>query len=275
MPTTEWKWKSRDGLEMAAGGWAVEKPRAVVCLVHGHGERIQRYEHVGAAFAQAGYSLLAYDLRGHGLSGGPRGHTPSYQALLDDIDDFVVDAREQYPAQPLFLYGHSMGGNQAINYDLRWPQGVRGVIATSPWLKLAFDPTPVQLTLAKLMERIAPAFSQPSGLDLAALARDPQVARAYAADPLVHDRVSARLYTAMYTNGLWALEHAAELQAPMLLMHGSADRLTSATASQEFAARAGERVTLRIWDGYYHELHNEPEKTQVIQAMLDWLDGQL
>src|SRR5687768_12588636 len=110
MSTIEWTWKSRDGLELAARGWTAEKPKAIVCLVHGHGEHIGRYRHVGEALAKAGYMLLAFDLRGHGLSGGQRGHAPSYESLLDDIADFLSDAKRRYPDVPVFLYGHSMGG---------------------------------------------------------------------------------------------------------------------------------------------------------------------
>lgn len=275
MSMIEWKWKSRDGLDMAARGWAPEKPRAVVCLVHGLGEHVNRYQHVGQALANAGYSLQGSDLRGHGLSAGQRGHTPSYESLLDDISDFLADARKRYPGLPIFLYGHSMGGNLAINYALRTPQDLTGVIATGPLLKLAFEPTPLQLTLAKVMKNIAPSLSQPSGLEQAALSREPEVARAYAADPLVHDKISVQLFTGLRANGLWALAHAADLKVPMLLMHGSADRLTSAEASKEFARAAGSMVTLRICEGFYHEIHNEPEKADVIQAMVMWLGERL
>jgi alpha-beta hydrolase superfamily lysophospholipase len=168
-----------------------------------------------------------------------------------------------------------MGGNQAINYVLRSPQGLKGVIATGPWLRLAFDPPAAQVITAKLLNSIASSFSMASGLSQTSLSRDPEVVSKYAADPLVHDKISPRLYTGIYESGLWALEHAAELKIPMLLMHGSGDKITSAPASQEFAQKAGNLVTLRIWDGFYHEIHNEPEKAEVIQVMVDWLDKQM
>jgi alpha-beta hydrolase superfamily lysophospholipase len=275
MKTFEWKWKSRDGLEMYAHGWAPENPKAVVVLVHGHGEHINRYPHVADALVNAGYAIQGFDARGHGQSGGQRGHTPAYESLMDDITDFITDAEKRYPTLPVFLYGHSMGGNEVINYVLRTPNKLKGVIATGPWLKLAFEPPAMQVTLGKMMNSIYPAFSQTSGLEQSALSHDPEVTRAYAADPLVHDKISARLFMAMYTSGLWALEHAAELKIPMLLMHGSADRLTSAKASEEFAQKAGKIVTLRIWDGFYHEIHNEPEKAEVLKVMVDWLDKQM
>ena len=272
MQTFEWIWKSRDGLEMAALGWQPETPKAVVVLVHGHGEHINRYHHVARAFVDAGYAMQAFDLRGHGRSGGQRGHIPGYESLMNDIADFIADAQKRYPMLPVFLYGHSMGGNQVINYVLRSPQGLKGVIATGPWLRLAFDPPAVQVMMAKLLNSIVPSFSLASGLSQTSLSRDPQVVSQYATDPLVHDKISVRLYTDIYSTGLTALEHAADLKIPMLLMHGSGDKITSSTASQEFAKKAGALVTLRIWDGFYHEIHNEPEKAEVIQAMIDWME---
>jgi len=275
MDTFEWKWKARDGLELYARGWKPEAPKAVVVLVHGHGEHVNRYHHVAAALTQAGYALQGFDLRGHGQSGGQRGHTPTYENLLDDITDFIAEAQKRYPGLPVFLYGHSMGGNQVINYVLRTPNGLKGVIATGPWLKLAFDPPAAQVLVAKLLNSLISSFSLASGLNQEALSRDPEVVRKYVADPLVHDKISVRLYTGMYAHGFWALEHAAELKIPMLLMHGSADKLTSAPASQEFAKKAGKFVTLRIWNGFYHEIHNEPEQAEVLQVMVGWLNQQL
>ncbi len=276
MQTSEWNWKSRDGLDMYACLWAPDQaPRALVCLVHGHGEHVHRYNHAGAAFSQAGYVLAGFDVRGHGRSGGQRGHAPSYQQLLDDISDFVADMRKRYPGLPVFLYGHSMGGNQVINYTLRSPQGLQGAIVTGPWLRLAFEPSPLQLSLAKVMNGIAPAFSQASGLEQAAISSDPEVVHAYATDPLVHEKITARLFTVIHDNGEWALAHAADLKVPMLLMHGSADRLTSCEASREFAAHAGNLLTLRVWDGLFHEIHNEPIQAAVFKVMTDWIGAHL
>lgn len=276
MQSSEWNWTSRDGLNMYACLWAPDQtPRALACLVHGHGEHIHRYDHVGAAFSQASYVLAGFDLRGHGRSGGPRGYAPSYEQLLDDIRDFMTDMRKRYPGVPVFLYGHSMGGNQVINYVLRSPQDLQGAIVTGPWLRLAFEPSPLQLSLARVMNGIVPAFSQASGLEQAAISSDPEVVHAYAADPLVHEKITARLFTVIHANGLWALAHAADLKVPMLLMHGSADRLTSSKASREFAAHAGDLLTLRIWDGLFHEIHNEPTQAAVLKVMTDWIDAHL
>jgi alpha-beta hydrolase superfamily lysophospholipase len=260
---------------MYARSWRPEAPKAVVVLVHGHGEHINRYHHVADVFTKAGYAMQGFDLRGHGQSAGQRGHTPNYESLMNDITDFIADAQKRYPGLPVFLYGHSMGGNQVINYVLRSHQGLKGVIATGPWLRLAFDPPAAQVMAAKMLNSIVSSFSLTSTLDQSFLSRDPEVVSKYAADPLVHDKISVRLYNGIYESGLWALEHAAELKIPMLLMHGSGDKITSAPASQEFAQKVGQLVTLRIWDGFYHEIHNEPEKAEVLQVMVDWLDKQM
>jgi len=273
MKSFDTSWDNKDGTKFYGMGWEPDKkPKAVVCLVHGHGEHIGRYAHVGEAFSKAGYVLAGYDERGHGRTSGARGHIPSYEAMMNDIADFLELMRTRHPGLPLFLYGHSMGGNQVLNFALRRKPELAGVIATDPWLKLAFDPPAIKVTLGRLMNNIYPAFTQASELETAALSRDPQVVRAYEQDPLVHDKISARLFVSIYESGLWALEHAAEFPLPLLLMHGTADRLTSWQASREFAERAGKKVTWRAWDGFYHEIHNEPEKAEVLKAMTDWID---
>lgn len=272
MEISEWTWKSSDGLDLYARGWAPQgAPRAAIMLIHGHGEHVARYDHVAAALTEKGYAMLGYDLIGHGKSTGPRGHTQSYEALLDDIASFSVQAQQLYAGLPLFLYGHSMGGNLVLNYVLRRKPDLRGVIATGAWLKTAFEPPALQVSLAKIMNNIAPGFSQHSKLDAAGLSHDQALVKAYQSDPLVHDMISARLYLSVYESGLWAIEHAAEFSLPLLLMHGGADPIISAQACRDFAARAGDKVTLKIWEGMYHEIHNELEKAEVFAIMLDWL----
>jgi alpha-beta hydrolase superfamily lysophospholipase len=186
--------------------------------------------------------------------------------------DFLALATARFPNLPVFLYGHSTGGNLVLNFTLRRKPDVVGVIATDPWLKLAFDIPVFRLILVRVMDKIAPGFTQNSGLDTAAISRDPEVVKAYINDPLVHERITARFFVSIYESGLWALEHAPEFPIPLLLMHGTGDRLTSGQANREFAERAGKIATWRAWEGWYHEIHNEPEKAKVLKAMVDWMD---
>jgi alpha-beta hydrolase superfamily lysophospholipase len=276
MKHIELNWQNKAGLNFYVQGWEPEqKPKAVIALIHGFGEHTDRYAHVGEAFNKAGYALIGFDLRGHGKSGGARGHTPSYDALMDDTADFMALIEKRYPGLPRFLYGHSMGGNQVLNFCLRRKPDVVGVIATGPWLKLAFDAPALQVTLVKTISRIAPSFTQNSPLDTSALSHDEKIVDSYGTDPLVHSKISARLFVGMYESGLWALEHADEFSVPLLLMHGTADRITSCAASAEFAKRAGKMITWLPWEGFYHEIHNESEKAEVLKTMIGWLDAQL
>ncbi len=276
MAHQEFSLQTKDGLELFAQIWETDiPPRAAVCLVHGLGEHSGRYQHVAEAFNQAGFSMLAFDHRGHGRSPGKRGHIPNYERLLDDIASAITTTQERFPKIPVFLYGHSMGGSLVLNYALRRNPELAGVICTSPWIKLSFEPPKTQVLLARLMNFFVPSFTQANELDVQGLSRDPEVAQAYLKDPLVHGQASARLFVEFYEAGYWALDHADQLALPLLLAHGSVDSLTSAQASIDFAAHAGDFCTLKIWDGYFHETHNEPEKDDVISFYLKWAENQL
>lgn len=271
-----YQWRAMDGLDLHARRWEPEGGlRGAVCLVHGFGEHTGRYRHLAAHLTGAGYALAAFDLRGHGRSGGQRGHTPSYQVLQDDIDLLLEEARRLYPGLPLFLYGHSMGGNLALNYALRRKPQIMGVVATSPWLRLAKNPPSILLLAGRVMDRFMPSFSQPNNLDAKGLSRDPEAVRGYDSDPLVNRMISTRLFFSIHDAGLWALENAGEFPLPLLIMHGGADPVTSPGASIQFAQRVEGDCTLKIWDGLYHELHNEPQKHEIIQFIVNWLDNHM
>jgi alpha-beta hydrolase superfamily lysophospholipase len=276
MKHDEFKFKTFDGLQLFGQSWQPEdRPRAVVCLVYGLGEHSGRYTHVADQITQAGYSLIAFDLRGHGQSEGLRGHTPSYEALLNDVNFFLNEVDKNFPELPLFLYGHSLGGNLVLNYVIRRQPKLKGVIATAPWLRLAFEPPRFKIILAQITNYIWPSFSQKNGLDTKVLSRDPEVVHAYENDPLVHDYISARMFISIHQAGQWALEHASEFSLPLLLMHGGDDKIISVKASHEFANTKTKNCTFKIWDGLYHEIHNEPEKEEVFKFLIDWLDKEV
>ena len=265
---------AKDGLRLYTQCWQPEAaPAAVVCLVHGLGEHGGRYVHMADFLTRHGYTVFALDLRGHGKSDGKRGHAPAYETLLDDIAVFLQQASKQFAGVPLVLYGHSLGGGLVLNYGLRRKPALAGVVATGPALRLSFAPSPVTVALGKVLYKVAPSMLIANGLDLKGLSHDPAVAAAYRADPLVHDRISARLGMDFIDAGAWALAHAGEWTLPLLLMHGGDDPLCSADGSREFAAKAGDHCTLRVWDGLYHEIHNEPEQQQVFAVVLQWLQA--
>ena len=278
MQHSETCYPAKDGVQLYSQSWQPDgTPKAAVCLVHGIGEHSGRYARVAEALCAAGYALCGYDLRGHGHSGGPRGHSPSYDAMLDDIALLLAEASRRYPGRPQFLYGHSLGGNLVINYALRRRPPLSGVVATSPGLRTATPQPALKLWLGKIAYRVAPGLTLPTGLLLEGLSRDPAVVEKYRADPLVHDLVSARFGLDFLNAGEWALDavRAAEFPLPLLLVHGTADALTSAQASRDFAAKAGPRCALKLWEGLYHETHNEPEKAEVLAYMIAWLEQHL
>ena len=273
MKHTEFKFKTFDGLQLFGQSCQPEdRPRAVVCLIHGLGEHSGRYVHVADRLTKAGYVIFAFDLRGHGKSEGLRGHTPSYEALMQDISSLLEAANKQFPQISSFLYGHSLGGNLVLNYVIRRQSYLKGVIATAPWLRLAFEPPAFKIALGKITNYIWPSFSQKNGLDTKALSHDLEVVHSYENDPLVHDRISARTFISTYQAGQWALEHASEFSIPLLLMHGGDDKIISVEAGREFASKITENCTLKIWDELYHEIHNEPEKEEVFKFLINWLD---
>jgi alpha-beta hydrolase superfamily lysophospholipase len=267
---TSGTFQAQDGARLHWQRWeSARTPRATVCLLHGLGEHVGRYDHVGRALTDAGLTLVGADLRGHGRTPGPRGHVPSYARLLDDLDLLISQAE---PAQPLFLYGHSMGGNIVLQYGLTRGGLVRGVIATGPWLRLRFPTPPLQQWMARMMPYILPGLTVASGLKVDGLSRDPAVVRAYVQDPLVHDRVSAMLGSSMLKAGKDALARASDFRLPVLLMHGADDPLTDPAATEAFyQAAASPDKTFRLWTGLRHEIHNEPEQADVLKVMVDWL----
>ena len=274
MQSGTFNFETKDGLTLLGRVWQTKgDPKGVVNLVHGLGEHSGRYAHVAEALTKAGYNFIGFDLRGHGLSEGKRGHTPNFDAIMDDVDRFLEQSRGFFGGdQPNFLYGHSLGGSIVLNYALRRQPELAGVIATDPALALSFEPPKVKLFLGRVMADLAPTFTMSNALDVNALARDEAIVKAYQDDVLVHDRLSAKLSMELLDSGQYALDHAADWQLPLLLMHGTADRITSYKASEEFASRANDSVTLKLWDGYFHEIHNDLGKEKVLETMIEWLN---
>lgn len=267
-------WTTTDGLRLEAYEWPIEQAVAVVCLVHGLGEHVRRYDSVAAFFNRHDIAVIGNDRRGHGQSEGKRGHAPGLDPLLDEIEHLRAEAAERYPGVPQVLYGQSMGGNLVLNYTLRRSADVAGVIAMSPWIQLGFQPNPLLIALGKAMRRIYPAFTQSNNLDISNLSTDPAVARAYEADPLTHDRISSAMGVAMLDAADHLHQYSGKFPAPLLLMNGTGDRLVSPDAIREFADRASGNITYIPWEGLYHELHNEYRREEVLNTTILWLQKQ-
>jgi acylglycerol lipase len=279
MKTFSTSWE-RDGITFFMQGWEPggKIPKAVVGLVHGIGEHSGRYAHVGAALTEAGYALVSFDLRGHGKSGGARGHFPSLDAVMQDIRQFLVQVAQRYPEIPQFIYGHSLGGLLALAYSIQFSAGLNGVIVSAPALRSALQAQKAKIAIVNILGSLLPALTLNSGLDVSTTSRDVDVVKKYNDDPLTHDKASLGFGKSALQAIDLCFARAGEFSLPLLVMHGTADILNYPSGSVDFAKLAKESnpdVTLKLWDGLYHELHNEPEKAEVFTFVIEWLDAHL
>jgi acylglycerol lipase len=260
------------GYSIFAYEWKPEKPvKGVIVQIHGLGEHSGRYQGMADFYTNNGFVLIAFDLFGHGKSGGQRGHLPEGETYLSSIDDLLAYASSQYPNLPVILRGHSLGGELVLWYSINRKPKINGVISTAPFFA-SYDPVPpIKRFLAKSMNSIFPSFSMISELNTGALSRDNNVVTKYIADPLVHGMISARLGWTMIEKGNWLLDHANEFSLPLLLMVGTEERLVDRSRIDEFAKKVP-NIDYKIWDGLYHELHNEPEKETVLKYELNWVN---
>jgi alpha-beta hydrolase superfamily lysophospholipase len=274
MKLEEYSWTPAGGQGLHARAWLPDgSARGAVAFVHGLGEHGGRYAHVAAAAAARGMAFLAFDLPGHGMSGGVRGHAASFDMLTELAFLHVEEARRRFPGVPVFLYGHSLGGAIVLKAALTRAPRAAGIIASSPGLGTPAPVPALKLTLGRLMDRAWPAFTMANGLDLTGLSRDPDVIRAVRADPLYHTKISARLGWGLVSSWDWFRRQEGAFPLPLLVMQGTADRDVSPEATRAFALRMRGDVTLKLWDGFYHELHNEPEKEAVLAFALDWMES--
>ena len=250
-------------------------PIANVLLVHGLGEHCGRYSHVFKFLTDHQIAVYSFDQIGHGRSDGKRGN----MKLADTwqlIDHFTSTIQAAAPKVPLFLYGHSLGGNIVLSYAYQWPEALTGVIATSPGIGLA-NPIPGFLMgIIGLVVKILPGITISNGISQSSLSQDDQVVQAYAQDPLVHDRISLGLAYDMITTGKKLVLTDEPFPRPLLLMQGDADKVVNTEDVSQFAkSKASEKLTYHAIPNGYHELHNEPFKAEILNIILDWILSQI
>ncbi len=249
--------------------------KAAIALVHGFGEHSGRYASLVEYFVPRGYALFAFDLRGHGRSEGQRGHVNRWEEYTEDVDRFLRLVREELPHVPLFLFGHSMGGLIVLDYALAHPEGLDGVIASGPVLSQP-GVSPLLLGISRVLSRVWPRLALNTHLDAEALSRDPEVVRAYKQDPLVHSMASARLGTELSRAVERVHEGASRWTLPLLILHGTADRLAPIEGSRAFIAHVPtEDARLIEYKDGYHESHNDVHKAVVLKDLEKWLDVHL
>ena len=248
-------------------------PRAAVLLVHGYGEHSGRYDHVARALVERDYAVYALDHRGHGQSGGKR-------VQINAIDEYVADLRTCFEqvrtadgALPFFLYGHSMGSVISLRFALRYQSELAGLITTGTAFKFA-GANPVTIPLIRGLGRVFPnARLIPLGAN--GISRDPEVVRRYREDPLVVlGLLRVGLVAELQRAAATIIEQLPTLRLPYLALHGGADPICLPVAAEIIRQRSGSPdTTVKVYEGLYHEVHNEPEQEQVLHDIGDWLDA--
>ncbi|MDG1194319.1 MAG: lysophospholipase [Polaribacter sp.] len=254
--------------------WQAKNTKAVIVLVHGMGEHSGRYKHVAKKLNENDFSVVAFDHFGHGKTTGKRGHNPSFEAVLESVSKTIKKAKALFPDTPIFLYGHSMGGNTVINYALKKKHDLKGIIATSPFLKLAFEPPKIKLAVGKLFQKIAPSITMGNELDANDISREKIEVDKYINDPLVHAKISPNFSLTFIDSGKWAIENASKLETPIFLLHGTGDKIIDYRGTQEFANNS-DKATLKLYENGYHELQNDLCKEEMLEDVVNWLNSQL
>jgi len=264
---TEIRLQTADGLGLFAHEWRPEGVvKGVVCVFHGLGEHGGQYVEVAERFAAAGVALIAIDQRGHGRSDGKRGHTPSYDALLDDVDAMLDGASERHPGVPRFLYGHSLGGNVVLNHVLRRRADIAGVVATGPWLRLTDDLVWYKRIPATILEPFLPTLSFSTTTDRDEILEEVGVRHN---TELFHKLITIRLLIRTRRAGIWAAKHGDLLTVPALVIHGERDPVADPQASLDFARGAGTRCTALFLPEVGHNPHEEDPRT--IPRIVGWV----
>ncbi len=271
--------ETRDGLKLQAWryrpaptqGWA----RGRVLLVHGYGEHQGRYSHVVAALTADGYECSLFDLRGHGASGGPRGHVSDFEAYRDDLGRVTAWAWQERDL-PTVVVAHSLGGLIALSALIHRQLGCDALVLSSPFLAPAFGLSSIAELGLKLGGRILPRLTFPAGVEADGLSRDPAVVEAYLEDPRIVRKITLAWGLAVLRAQQEVFERATEVVVPTLFLLGGADPIADPARGQEIFDRLGSpKKDLRIYDDYRHEVFNEVGRERVLADLVAWLNGNI
>lgn len=248
---------------------------ARVTISHGYAEHGERYAHVARRLNERGFAVAALDHRGHGQSGGARTNVKKFSDYTQDLAAFVDLGGRRWPGVPSILLGHSMGAMIALDLALTRPASLDALVLSAP----AVCPpkvSPLRANAGRVVSRVVPA-APVMRLQLKRISRDDAVVRDYNRDPLVHrGPVKARLGAEWLASMVQVEEQLPTLRMPLLVMQGSEDGLVDPACGPHVVERAGSvDKTLRVYQGLWHEIMNEPERERVISDMISWLEERI
>jgi acylglycerol lipase len=265
---------TRDGLTLHTINQQPDGPvKAAVLLVHGIGEHSGRYTHVLAHLAENGYAVYAIDHRGHGRSEGLRFYLPSFDLAVDDLALYLDQIEAAHPDRKVFVYGHSMGALIGLLFVLRYQGRLAGFVSSGTPLTVGSGMAKPLMQVAQILAQIAPKARVIMLADNA-LSQDPAVEAAIKADPLVNQgRQRIGTVAELVNQAQVARSQLGQLHIPLLVLHGGGDKITPPSGSDFLYAQARSAdKTIQIYSGLYHELHNEPEKAQILADIVAWLN---
>jgi acylglycerol lipase len=261
---------STDGTRLSYRSWPVSGAQITFAVVHGHGEHSGRYERFARGMASRQMATYAVDLRGHGESAGQRGHVDSWSQWVDDAAAFVKRVEDETSGEVVPL-GHSFGGVVMLSTARAGRLGnARRFIVSNPALRLTREVPAWLSSVSKALATVAPRLTLSNNVDAASVSRIPEVVDAYRTDPLVHNKITTRLYAEWRRAAKDNLDHAADIKLPFLILAGTADPLIGPESSRELHKNAP-ASELRMLDGRYHEPFNDLGSEEVFDLIANWL----
>jgi acylglycerol lipase len=256
-------------------GWVPEHtPKAVVHVIHGYAEHIDRYGNVVNELLPARYAIFGTDHRGHGHSDGKRGHVKAFQEFIDDEKQFAREViKTRFPGIPYFILGHSMGSLIAMNYVEQSADGVKGLVLSGTGSQPGTDIPKALLILTKILSKILPSVHVKSPLPPEFISRDMDVVKAYVDDPLVYNVITPRLAYEMNRYVVIGAQNASKIKIPVLIQLGSQD--TAFSGQRELFEMIGAQdKTFKRYEGLKHEVYNElaADRIKVLADLRLWLD---
>lgn len=267
--------KAKDNTALFTQAWQnTENTKAIVIIMHGLKDHSSRYSYFAENLVKNRFSVYAFDLRGHGKSGGKKVFVNSFDEYLNDLESFVSYVKEKEPNKPIFIFGHSMGGAITTLFTMKKNPAIKGIILSAPALKAGSSVSPLLINITNFLANIAPETAVLE-LEDKFFSRDPEVLKAMKEDTLIsHENGPAKTASEL-------LKALSEIEArmksfnyPMLLLHGTKDVITNIEGSKKFYKVAlSENKKLRLYNGLYHDLLHEPEKEEVIADIVMWLNA--
>lgn len=248
------------------------EPKAILLVVNGLAEHSGRYQNLVDYFVPKGYAVYSYDHRGHGRSEGARCYVERFSEYVDDLKSFFDIVRGEHKEAKVFLIGHSMGGTIATAYAIRYQQDLAGLLLSAATLKVGSTASPVLIAMAGILSALLPKMGT-IVIDAPAISRDKAVVHAYVNDPLVYrGKIPARMGAELVKTVQELPSKMPEITLPILIMQGTIDRLSAPAGSQMLYERISSKDrTLKLYEGFYHEIFNEPQREQVFKDIEAWL----